>query len=219
MRQIILFTLMLIACLPWLRPAAAEPQRFQNYFEAIPVFWSQLYPDGGETIYCGKPFGAHKGRSINIEHLFPMAWVKKKLDCPSRKQCRERSDLFNRIEADLHNLYPARQEINQARSSHSFGIIKGETRRFGRCDFEVDERRRRVEPRPAVRGNIARAMFYMHERYGLKIFRRQGDLLKRWNREDPPDAGERRRNDVIEGIQGSRNPYIDWPGKADRLRF
>ncbi len=98
-------------------------------------------------------------------------------------------------------------------------MIKGEKRSFGQCDLEIDKRRRRVEPRPEVRGNIARAMFYIYDTYDLTIFRKQGELLKRWHREDPPDAEEKRRNDVIEKIQGTRNKFIDQPGLAYELKF
>jgi deoxyribonuclease I len=98
-------------------------------------------------------------------------------------------------------------------------MIPGEARDYAACDFEKDPRKRLVEPRPASRGNIARAMFYMADSYGLKIFRRQAETLLKWHREDPPDAEERRRNDVIERLQGNRNRFIDDPAAAEQLRF
>lgn len=198
---------------------AVEQQRFTNYFDALPLFWDQVYDQGGETLYCGTPFGPRRGRGINIEHVFPMGWAMRAEGCSSRKACRLQSDRFNRIEADMHNLYPARQEINKARSSLPFAMIKGEHRQFGRCDFELDQRQRRVEPRPEVRGNIARAMFHMHDSYGLKIYRQQGLLLKQWHQQDPPDREERRRNDRINRLQGTRNRFIDNPQAAEKLEF
>ncbi|CAM5631103.1 Ribonuclease OS=Streptomyces cyaneofuscatus OX=66883 GN=G3I52_01445 PE=4 SV=1 [Streptomyces cyaneofuscatus] len=37
-------------------------------------------------------------------------------------------------------------------------------------------------------------------------------VLKQWSQEDPPDAFEKRRNDVIfEQFQHNRNPFIDHP--------
>ncbi len=119
----------------------------------------------------------------------------------------------------MHNLYPSRKDINYSRGSYAFALLKGEKRRFGQCDFELDQRRRRVEPRPASRGNIARAMFYMHDTYGLTIYAKQGNLLKQWHRQDPPDAEEQRRNNAIEKIQGTRNKFIDRPGLAYGLKF
>lgn len=40
------------------------------------------------------------------------------------------------------------------------------------------------------------------------------DLL-RWHREDPIDAVETRRNDIVYGFQGNRNPFVDNPAWAD----
>ena len=139
--------------------------------------------------------------------------------CRSRKLCRRNSTRFNRIEADLHNLYPANAEINKVRSSFPFAEINGERRDFGRCDFEFHPRQRIIEPRPASRGNIARAIFYMHDTYNLTLFNRQGRLLQKWNRQDPPDAEERRRNEAISQVQGVRNRFIDDPAAGGRLRF
>lgn len=198
---------------------AAGQQLFKEYFEALPLFWQRIYPQGGETLYCGEKFGAYHGRSINIEHVFPMAWVLRDQGCRSRKLCRESSPRFNQIEADMHNLYPALAAINKARSSFPFAIIAGERRDFGRCDFEFHPRQRVVEPRPASRGNIARALFYMVDTYGLTLYKRQGALMKRWNREDPPDDEERRRNNLIAKNQGTRNRFVDDPKAAEALRF
>jgi deoxyribonuclease-1 len=119
----------------------------------------------------------------------------------------------------MHNLYPVRADINKARSSLPFAEIAGEKREFGRCDFEFHPRQRVVEPRPASRGNIARALFHMHDTYGLTLYRRQGELMKQWNREDPPDAEERRRNELIGKYQGTRNRFIDNPQAAETLSF
>jgi deoxyribonuclease-1 len=191
----------------------------ENYLGILPVFWSKVYANGGETLYCGRKFGSNKGDAINVEHVFPMSWVMKELRCRSRTQCRRSSPLFNRIEADMHNLYPSVAAINEARGAMGYSMVLGEHRRYGACDFEVDKERRKVEPRRKVRGDIARAMFYMQDAYGLKIFKRQGELLKKWHREDPPDAEEQRRNNLIEQLQGNRNRFIDHPESAKKLKF
>ena len=183
----------------------------KDYDHARPVFWKQLYRRGGQTLYCGESFGSGYQRGLNIEHVFPMSWVTKALNCGRRKECRKRSRQFNHIEADLHNLFPSRKDVNDARGSYRYGNIKGEKPWFGNCDFEIDQRRRVIEPRTASRGEIARTMFYMAQRYDLKIFKKQAELLKRWNQQDRPSKEEQRRNDLIEGIQGNRNPYIDNP--------
>ncbi len=143
-----------------------------------------------------------------------MGWVARQLHCGDRRQCRRRSRLFNRIESDMHNMYPARKDLNRDRGSYAYGIIKGERWVEPGCDFELDHRHHRAEPRPAVRGDIARAMLYMADTYDLKLFRRQRDLLLKWHRQDPPDREERRRNRIIRRIQGNGNPWIE--GTATR---
>jgi deoxyribonuclease-1 len=187
----------------------------ENYKEARKIFWGELYNNGGETLYCQQPFSRGNRSGLNVEHVFPMSWVTNGLNCGTRKQCRRNSATFNRIEADLHNLYPSRTDVNQDRSSFRFAEIRGEDRRYGKqCDFEVDERARSAEPANAVRGEVARAMFYMAHRYkehGLVIFESSGRLLHKWHKLDPPNKSEIARNDKIAQIQGSRNPFVDDP--------
>lgn len=216
---LVLFSLLFLsACEPsanWLEASIAD------YKSAREVFWQELYPDTSETLYCGSKVHSDQRRGVNIEHVFPMSWATNGLNCGTRKQCRQSSSMFNLIEADLHNLYPALTEVNASRSSFRFGEIKGERRSFGaECDFEVDQRRRMAEPRPAVRGEIARAMFYMAWQYqdqGLTIFSRSGKILQEWHNADRPTQQERRRNDRIERLQGKRNHFIDDPERLNQL--
>ncbi|MDH3693312.1 MAG: endonuclease [Gammaproteobacteria bacterium] len=212
-------TLLLISFTTSCGPAQSGQKRFDNYYDARDVFWSELYKDGGETLYCGVRFGSKKNKSINIEHVTPMAWAMNEVGCDDRNECRKISKRFNQMEADLHNLYPALEKINKERGSHSFGMVKGEAREFGKCDFEINYQKRLVEPRDASRGEIARAMFYMNETYGLKIFKRLGITLKKWHRSDPPNDFERSRNDMIEKLQGTRNRFIDDSNAAKDLWF
>ena len=130
---------------------AAEQTLFDDYFEVLPIFWREVYGQGGDTLYCEISFGPRAGRNINIEHVYPMSWVMRTLNCSSRDQCRRTSRRFNRIESDMHNLYPSLQEINRIRGSYPFGMVKGEARRYGKCDFELDRKKRLVEPMPASR--------------------------------------------------------------------
>ena len=188
--------------------------KIEDYHEARKVFWRDLYPKTATSLYCGDRVDSRHRSGYNIEHVFPMSWVSNGLKCGKRKQCRQSSPMFNKIEADLHNLFPAKSKINQERSSYRFAEIPGEKRKFGSCDFEVDYYRRSVEPREEVRGDIARAMFYMADRYkdqGLVIFKRQAKLLIEWHRKDPPNQAELERNERIKLLQGWSNPFIDSP--------
>ena len=187
----------------------------EDYYQARDIFWNGLYPYGGKTLYCQQKFESDWQKNINIEHVFPMAWVSKTLRCGTRKQCRRNSKLFNRIEADLHNLYPSRSDVNYDRQSYRFGEVKGEQRRYGKeCDFEVNKKARVAEPPVVAKGEIARSMFYMAHRYkeaGLRLYKKQAKLMYAWHKSDQVSKHEQARNDKIERLQGNRNPFIDEP--------
>ena len=180
-----------------------------TYRETRPLFWNKLYPRGGTTLYCGKRFSSRHGKKINIEHVFPMSWVTKTLHCGDRNKCRRTSKRFNRIEADMHNMYPALAKVNKTRSAMAYDLIKGEKYYYKECDFEVDFHKRKVEPTPSARGKIARAMLYMADTYNLKLFSKQKKLLLKWHRANPSTKEEKRRNRRIKEIQGKANHYIE----------
>ena len=218
MRQTIAYLIVALIALAS-PPAQAQQERTDDYRRALSLMWGSLYRKGGSTLYCNKAFGRNKGSDINVEHVTPMSWAAYALRCGRRDDCRATSRRFNQIEADLHNMWPSLKAVNKARRSYPFAIIKGEARPFPGCDFEFDKRRRTAEPRPGARGEIARSMFYMHEAYDIEIRRSLGRVLKRWNHDDPVSDEERRRNAMIEKLQGNRNPFIDDPDRANRLRF
>ncbi len=201
--------LLLLTSAPGDARQLAENDPLHAYYTMLSQFWGQLYARGGSTLYCDKKFGRRKGSRINAEHVFPMSWVARSLQCGSRRQCRRNNPRFRLIETDMHNIWPARKDVNTARSNYRPAIIRGERSVFGGCDFEVNEDQRLVEPRPAVRGRIARSLFYMSDRYDLYLQPRLLKLLRQWNRKHPPDSEERRRNKAIEKLQGWRNRFID----------
>jgi endonuclease I len=85
------------------------------------------------------------------------------------------------------------------------------------------------EPRNAVKGDVARMIFYMAVRYqggdgfadlemnnsvsnGSAPYIGKLPVLLAWNAQDPPDAFEKRRNQVIYAqFQHNRNPFVDHP--------
>lgn len=178
------------------------------------VFWRDLYSQGGWSLYCGFRFDGNgqteDSGHVRIEHIYPVTRMLQQLNCESRQQCHESGNRkFIEMEADLHNLYPVWWEISSTNLDTRFGELDGEEWRFDMCDYE--RRLGVTEPRPIARGNIARAIFYMHSNYGISLDREILDLLKKWNLEDPPSKQEKTRNNIIESIQGNRNQYIDNP--------
>jgi len=195
----------------------ADQLRLANAEEATKVFWEKLYPGTFYTLYCGERFDK-KTNEVEIEQVYPVQWTVNYLGCESADQCRSESRRFNRIEADLHNYYPALTMIVRARSDYPYGEVAGEFREFYECDFELDVRNEVVEARKEALGNIARSLFYMHWEYGLPIRNHNIEKLIQWHNEDPPSSDEKRRNDVIEKLQGTRNTFIDHPEKVNQLR-
>ena len=190
--------------------AFADQTIINNFNASKTIFWRDLYPTGGHTLYCDQPFAGHSG--LDVEHVYAASWMGTHLGCGNRTQCRRHTThgpRFNHMEADLHNLFPAMAGLNRTRSNNTFGIIPEEERFLLLCDFESDSANDVTEPRPGARGNIARAIFYMHQEYGLPIDANLLPLLQQWNNDDPPDTYEIWRNDTINRLQGTRNPFID----------
>lgn len=198
--------------------ALAGQGEIATYREAREIFWNQLYPHGTWTLYCGQRVHGPE-ITVEIEHIYPVDWMVTSTGCRNRSQCQASNERFNRMEADLHNMYATLAMIDGARPKHAFGMVTGEDHVIQpSCDFEHDLLRKLSEPRPLARGNLARSIFYMHSEYNLPIPPAMVMLLKHWNRADPPSRHEQMRNQRIEAIQGTRNPFIDQPALADAIK-
>jgi len=80
------------------------------------------------------------------------------------RKCAEKVNPENRLmQADMYNLYPAVGEVNGLRSNYSMAMIPGNQYRFGECKTKIDDRK--IEPRPEVRGTIAKTYMYMDRAY------------------------------------------------------
>ena len=202
-------------------PSSAE--KLQDYDKvAASRFWQNLYPGGGWSFYCGYRFTAAKkniaGRIIDIEHIYPPSEMAKQAGCNSRMQCRDSNNAkFIKMEADIHNMYPAWQTVITHRYDFQYGLVSGEDWRFEDCDIE--RKGGIMEPRKIARGNIARTMLYMHTEYKIPLDEKAFALYKAWNKIDPPSDQELTRNNIIERIQGKRNPYIDQPSLVERRKL
>lgn len=126
-----------------------------------------------------------------------------------RRDCARTNLAFSRMEADMYNLWLSIGELNADRANFSLGIIPGESRDYGSCDFEVSNKK--VEPRPEVRGIMARAYLYMDSTYPNKqvipteSFR---SLLRQWQYQYPVSKAEKKWAQEIFKIQGNCNPFI-----------
>ena len=125
---------------------------------------------------------------------------------------------------DLHHLRPADKTVNSSRNDKDFDNSDNSHKEATGAKSDSDS----FEPPDAVKGDTARMIFYMAVRYEggncepdltiLKTLSRSdtptfGRLctLLSWHQRDPVDPSEAQRNDLVQDIQGNRNPFIDRP--------
>ncbi len=123
-----------------------------------------------------------------------------------------------RARTDLHHLFPVVPEANAARLNFHYGSVVFPIWSSGGSKAGPSSRVTPVfQVRKSHRGNVARAMFYVATMYELPLSDREQRILERWHQQDPVDAAERRRNDEVQAVQTSRNPFVDHPGLVDRI--
>lgn len=141
---------------------------------------------------------------IEWEHIVPAHFLGKDLPCwkhpicktsngklyKGRKCCQKVSKAFIHMEADLHNLVPEIGELNAARSNYAFGLLPNKSYEYGACQIKIDTKRKMVEPRPRVRGTIARAYLYMSTTYKISLTDEEFKLFNTWDAEHPPEKWE-----------------------------
>ncbi len=154
-------------------------------------------------------------RFLNCEHIVPKSWFD--------------DDHPDGI-SDLHHLIAADGGSNQYRSDFAFRELGA----FG----EDGPNDRPVYIGPAGRklhsndtfepanGKhiLARATLYFLICYKGAISEQKYDAaaietLKKWSKETPPGDYEKHRNESIFGVQGNRNPLIDFPFLVDTIDF
>ena len=126
-------------------------------------------------------------------------------------QCRENNRDYQRMASDLHNIVPENARFDYERRAAKFEDLPAGTAVEG-CGYKRSFGI--IEPPASIKGDIARALLYMHTTYGLPLY---GDLnqLKTWTRIDPPSDTEMARNLRIAELQGNENPFITHPEQAE----
>jgi deoxyribonuclease-1 len=161
-------------------------------------FWGNLYRDGGETFFCNKAF-KKKTPLISESYIYPQSAIREYLQCGTTRQCMRDNDRYRNIMSDLHNIVTANAYFEFKRNNTIFGIL----------DTSVDadkcgtrKKLHVIEPPEHLKGDIARIIFYMHDRYGLPIIGNRSDL-ERWNQADPVSENELKRDAAVKQIQGA----------------
>ncbi|RUT78376.1 endonuclease [Ancylomarina longa] len=129
---------------------------------------------------------------------------------------------------DIHHLRACDRSVNTDRSNLFYDNGGTPNSEATECKSDSDS----WEPRDAVKGDIARMIFYMavcyegdngdpdleltndmsysKDKYTEPYFGKLSTLLQ-WNEQDPVDDTERARNEKVYTIQNNRNPFIDHP--------
>ncbi|HBA60139.1 MAG TPA: hypothetical protein DCZ92_04865 [Elusimicrobia bacterium] len=152
--------------------------------------------------------GTEDRQGMNAEHSWPQGFFNEAYP----------------MKSDLHHVFPTFITPNNTRGSFPFSPVSNasySTNSGSRLGGEG------FEPATAVKGNIARAILYFVVRYYDKNIRDGVDyrdfwtgrvqMFLDWHRQDPPDAAEKRRNELISQYQGNRNPFVDDPSLAEKV--
>lgn len=142
----------------------------------------------------------------NREHVFPKSLANPALDTDDPG-----------AGTDVHSLRACDGQMNSSRNNRPFADDSGVARILSTTGYWY--------PGDEWRGDVARMIMYMYVRYpsqceavnvgvGSTSYSNFGDMpnvFLEWNEEDPVSQYEMNRNDLLEGIQGNRNPFIDNP--------
>ncbi len=163
---------------------------------------------------------SHAARAVRLEweHVVPASlmsargftcWNEGLSECSEAgRECCERHDLNARAQIfDLHNLVPSVGQVNALRGNKRYGLIDGEERKLGSCDFEWNSVV--AEPRDDRRGEIARIWLYYVSHHNLQLQQGELETFLQWSNDDPPDQWEFTRNSRIRDKQGNGNPFVE----------
>lgn len=208
--------------------AKYKPTSVLNYNDARDIMFSEIYNQSGINIctYTGDtiaiPYAHPNPRTIanahvpnwNTEHIYPQS----------------KGAGSGNANSDLHHLVPVRADVNSSRGNSAFGFVEnqnvtnwwnhnGSTSSAPSANSNLCSKAMgssTFEPRDAVKGDIARAVFYFFTVYNSEaitadsdFFGKQYKSLKTFHELDPPDVLESQRNDLKAAVQdGKINPFI-----------
>ncbi len=196
-----------------------DTNTYSSYNGAKDFLFQELDNDNGTVtcVYTGETYSinsSYNGQSNpNTEHTYAQSWFD---PATSVKK------------ADLHHLFITTMQVNSSRGNLPFGNVASIAASdvYYSCTPWQSYRGRDswqksvFQVNPYFRGNTARAILYFHTRYGDSLSQGGVDMLDtmiEWHYEDPPDAQERTRNDMLYSFQGNRNPFVDRPEFVNRI--
>ena len=170
--------------------------------------WNDTDTDITNDYSRGKTLSCHTSSCTglwNREHIYPRS-----LGTPNLG--------FEFAGADAHHLRAIDSQRNSSRSNRLFEEGSG-------VDMSYITPAGNWYPGNQWKGDIARMIMYLYVRYpsqclptnvgaGSTTFSNFGDMpnvFLQWNAEDPVSQYEINRNNILNTIQGNRNPFIDNP--------
>lgn len=169
--------------------------------------------------------GTSAGSGMNIEHSFAKSWW---------------GGTKNQAYCDIQQLRPSNSGANSSKGSWPMAVVDGK-KTYDNGVIKVGKSSSRPggeisvwEPSDEYKGDFARIYMYMvtcYEDYSSKWMGNSVNqlenntypvfepwtvqMLLEWCRQDPVSEWETQRNDKVYGIQGNRNPYVDYPELAE----
>ena len=126
---------------------------------------------------------------------------------------------FPKSDDDNHNIFACEGQINNERGNKKFANVGGTPYVDLGHTTECYSSKNFFEPCDEAKGEVARACMYCTIYYGYtlpQIFDSLQTALD-WHSEHPVTAREIYRNNVVHGLQGNRNPFIDHPSYANLI--
>ncbi len=205
-----------------LRYGSGDGGTWEGFYQTDRINDNQVMDMYSEVV---RHFNGHNSvQGIDIEHSFPKSWWGGHVNVAYR---------------DLHHLYPSDSRTNSAKNNFPLGeITSGITyynllSTIGKNSFGTAYSGTAFEPHDEYKGDFARAYMYVatiHEDlfplWNSPMLNNElypawkswaVDLLLKWHRQDPVSEKEIVRNEVVYGIQGNRNPFIDHPELAEYI--
>lgn len=161
---------------------------------------------------------------MHIEHSLPKSWW---------------GGHVNYAYKDLFHLYPADGKTNSTKNDLPLGEVTGTPNfdngvsKIGKNGFGNGYTGNCFEPADEYKGDFARSYLYistiyenfdhlwnspMMDKNTYPVWKPWAlELLIKWHKEDPVSEKELERNEIVFGIQGNRNPFIDYPDLADYI--
>lgn len=171
-----------------------------------------------EVRYFGEKGEAISG--MNIEHSVAKSWW---------------GSTKNDAYCDLHHLNPSDADANSRKGNYPLAELETESWNngvtyVGKATINGSSVSA-FEPCDEYKGDFARTYMYMFTCYQNLTYKYTWmnyenstyptfkpwavELLLKWHKQDPVSQKEIDRNNAVYGIQGNRNPYVDYPQLAE----